>query len=73
MDYNEEEKISWVTMNTYLNGFGAEGCGEEYNWKGEVILWAKATDYFPELSWDEFLSIARKYDVWNRFEEAFLT
>jgi len=69
----EEEKVSWVTVNTCLNGLGAESCGDEYNWKEEAMIWARGKDYFPELSWDEFLTMARKYDVWNDFEEGFLS
>jgi len=69
----EEERVYWVTVNTCLNGLGTEGCGDEYNWEEEAIIWARGKDYFHELSWDEFLIMARKYDVWNNFEKGFLT
>jgi len=34
----EEKKVSWVTVNTCLNGLGAESCGDEYNWKEEAMI-----------------------------------
>ena len=64
----EEQRVYWVAANTYLNGVSIP----DYNWKSEAQSWAKGEDYFPELSWEEFLEIARKYEVWTAFEEAVL-
>ena len=72
----EQKKVSWVIANTVLNGFGHENYRltedptvPEYNYWEEAMLWAKSRDYFPDLSEDEFLIMARKYDDWNDFEK----
>lgn len=65
----EEEKIYWLTMNVILNGLGASSCDQEYSYLEEAKLWAKSPDYFPNLTWEEFLEIACKYDFWNLFEK----
>ena len=66
MDTNSEEgKVYWVVMNTALNGLSID----DYNWLEEAKLWSKSKDYFPYLSWEEFLNLARKYEFWNSFEE----
>lgn len=67
----EESKVMWVTTNTALNGLGAESIGYEYDYWAEAMMWAKGKDYFPDLSEEEFLTVARKYDVWNEFEKAY--
>jgi hypothetical protein len=53
-------------MNTMLNGFSIE----KYNWREELKNWSKAGSYFPTLTWEEFLTMARKYDFWNDFEKS---
>jgi len=72
----EEGKVSWVIDNTILNGFGHENYRltedpsmPKYNYWEEAMLWAKSKDYFPDLSEEEFLTLARKYDDWNKFEK----
>lgn len=65
----EKEKIDWIVSNTILNSFGPINAGEEYNYWEEVMLWAKSKNYFPNLTQEQFLEIARKYDSWNEFEK----
>ena len=62
----EEGKVYWVVMNTVLNGLNIN----PYNIEEEIKMWAKGADYFPDLSWEEFLDVARKYEFWRHFEES---
>ena len=73
---SEQEKVVWIVTNTVLNGYGHENYRltedpsmNKYNYWEEAMLWAKSKSYFPELSQEEFLIVARKYDVWNEFED----
>ena len=65
---SEDEKITWIILNVGLN------CDyyKTYNWLEETKMWARGGDYFPDLSWEEFLAIARKYSFWNTWEKQFL-
>ncbi|MDD5015199.1 MAG: hypothetical protein PHW73_08880 [Atribacterota bacterium] len=64
----EEKKVYWIVMNAGLNAMHIDNC----DWLEETKMWAKAKDYFPNLSWEEFLVIARKYSVWNTYEKEVL-
>ena len=68
---SEQEKVVWIVTNTVLNGYGLieDPSMIKYNYWEEAMLWAKSKSYFPELSQEEFLIIARKYDIWNEFED----
>ncbi|STO12789.1 Uncharacterised protein [[Flavobacterium] thermophilum] len=70
MKDNNKEKIEAILMNTILNSFHFSQSEEYNNWE-EALKWAKSKDYFPDLSEDEFLLLARKYDIWNEFEKIF--
>jgi len=61
----EEEKVLAVALNLYLNGFSSE----KYDWRFEAEAWAKSSSYFPELTYYQFLEIARKYDFWVELEK----
>jgi len=74
----EEGKVAWIIANTVLNGYGYENYRltedpsmPEYNYWEESMLWAKSRDYFPDLSEDEYLTLARKYDNWNEYESGY--
>ena len=62
---SERSKVYWITMNVVLNGLSVD----DYDWLEETKNWASGTEYFPELSWEEFLEVARKYEFWPDFEE----
>ena len=59
-------KISSVVFNVGMN------CSvfSSYDWLEETKEWVKV--YFPDLSWEEFLTMAREYDFWNNFEKKYL-
>lgn len=61
----EEGKIYWITINIVLNGLNVEN----YDWLAETKNWAKGADYFPDISWEDFLLMARKYSFWLEFEK----
>ena len=62
---SEGGKVYWLTINVVLNGLNAKN----YDWLEETKIWTKGLDYFPKLSWEDFLLIARKYDFWSSFEK----
>ncbi len=62
---SEENKVYWVMGNAILNGLNYP----DYNYLTETKEWAKGKDYFPDLSWEKFLLVARKYTFWENFEK----
>ena len=53
----EEEKVSWILINTAFNGSGYESFRATddpsmppYDWYEEAIMWAMSKDYFPNMS-----------------------
>jgi hypothetical protein len=68
MKNTEEDKLRWLTFNIFINSIYIDN----FDYHKEVLIWAKGRDYFPELTEEEFLMVARKYEIWNSFENAFL-
>jgi hypothetical protein len=63
-----EDKLRWLTFNVFINSIYIDN----FDYRKEVLIWASGKDYFPKLTEDEFLAMARDYEIWNSFEEAFL-
>ena len=66
-EMDEENKIKSIVVNAVLNGLSSDN---SYHFWNEAMEWAKSKNYFPNLSEDDFLKIAKKYDIWNDFEIA---
>jgi hypothetical protein len=64
----DEDKLRWLTFNVFINSIYIDN----FDYRKEALIWASGKDYFPKLNEDEFLAMARNYEIWNSFEEAFL-
>lgn len=69
MNKEERDKVLWIIGNTVLNSLEPLKEGQDYNYWEEALKWAKSKDYFPDLTTEQFLAVARKYDEWDEFEK----
>ena len=67
----EEDKVRWIILNTLMNDPCATGSEEEYDSYAESLMWARSEEYFPRMEEQDLLSLLRKYDMWNAWEESF--
>lgn len=65
----EKDKVESVIVNTVFYGISLNSMGAVCNLLNEALKWAKHEKLFPELTSEEFLAVARKYEVWNDFEQ----
>lgn len=66
---SEEEKVDAILLNVILNGVEATKNNTDYNYWNEALNWAKSDITFSDKTDEEILSIFRKYETWNDFEE----